>query len=226
MRLPVRAIVPAYFHPLPFAAHWAAMQRGAQRIGTVVLNVADGPGRRPDPTFREPLARLQEAGVCAVGYVDTAYGERPPARVLDDLVRHRLWYRVDGVFFDRVSAGWDHLEHYAALAAAARAMGARTVVFNHGTHPVRGYLAHADLLGTFEGDGAAYAELALPQWVRSEEADRFFHLVYGVPRSAQYDTDELVSMRNVGSALVTERDGVNPWDRLPGRFLEETAVVR
>ncbi|MBL1098727.1 hypothetical protein [Streptomyces coffeae] len=38
----------------------------------MILNLADGSGRRPDPVFARTAARLRAAGVPLLGYVDAA----------------------------------------------------------------------------------------------------------------------------------------------------------
>jgi len=208
-------VVPAYFHPASRPDGWALLATLADRIATVVLNLADGPGDRPDPAFFPALERLRAGAVTVSGYVDTGYGARPAGQAADELGRYLDWYAVDGVFFDRVPAGPEHVERYAALAGRARSLGARLVALNHGAHPVQGYADHADLLGTFEGPWAAYLELAVPRWVRSRPAGRFFHLLHSVPAGCFCDAYRLAARRNAGAAYVTDRAGSNPWDGLP-----------
>ena len=72
-----------------------------------------------------------------------------------------------------------------------------------------------NLIGTFEGPWSAYLELAVPRWVRSGPAERFFHLLHSVPASSFGDALRLAVRRNAGSAFITDRGGANPWDGLP-----------
>ncbi|WP_344960491.1 spherulation-specific family 4 protein [Streptomyces thioluteus] len=78
-------------------------------------------------------------------------GARPFRSAVADLRRHRRWYDVDGVFYDRAATEALLLPRYRRLALVSRALGARTVVLNPGTHPDPGYAEVADLLVTFEG---------------------------------------------------------------------------
>ena len=102
-------------------------------------------------------------------------------------------------------------------------MGAREVALNHGAHPVETYAEHADLLGTFEGPWSAYLELTVPRWVRSRPAGQFFHLLHSVPAASFSDAIWLAARRNAGCVYVTDRGGVNPWDRLPAGELDPQA---
>lgn len=211
-------VVPAYFHPAVRPREWEMLAECAAQIRLIVLNLASGPGAAPDAAFMPVLDRLHSAGVAVAGYVDTNYARRPAPVILADLERYIDWYRVSGVFFDRVTADTENVAHYAAVTRSARQAGTGLVAFNHGAHPVEAYAEHADLLGTFEGPWRAYVDLAIPRWTRSWPAEQFFHLVYSVPAESFGDAYLLAARRRAGCAYVTDKGGDNPWDRLPGRL--------
>ncbi len=215
-----RLIVPAYFHPGTHPAEWTWLAGRAAQVRMIVLNLANGPGSQADPAYLPALDRLRSAKVTVAGYIDTNYGQRPPDEAAAELGRYLDWYHVDGVFFDRASAAAEHLSRYAELARRAREAGARVVALNHGAHPIESYAEHADLLGTFEGPWSAYLDLAVPRWVRSRPAERFFHLLHSVPATSFGDALRLAVRRNAGSAFITDRGGANPWDGLPAGELE------
>jgi hypothetical protein len=210
-----RLVVPAYFHPAVRPREWASLTEHARHIRVIVHNPGSGPGEALDESFIVPLGQLRAAGVQVIGYVDTNYGLRPPAEVLADFERHLGWYGVSGVFFDRVPTGPDDVAHYARLSREARQTGADTVAFNHGAYPVEAYAEHGDLLGTFEGTWDTYVGATVPRWSRSRPAAQFFHLIYQVPHPCFSDAFLLVARRRTGCVYVTDRGGVNPWDRLP-----------
>ncbi len=210
-------LVPAYFHPAVRPHDWTRLAEQAERIALVVLNVATGPGEHRDPAFDAVLGQLRTARIEVAGYVDTGYATRPTEQVLTDLTRYRDWYTTDAVFFDRAAGEAEHVGHYAALAHAARALGTGTVVFNHGSHPVQAYAAHADLLGTFEGPWSSYIELAIPSWARQEQLAHVAHLVHSVPPELIGTALELAVQRNASCVYVTDRSGPNPWRRLCSR---------
>lgn len=212
-----RLVVPAYFHPAAAPEEWARMAREAEQIRLVILNPASGPGDEPDPAYLAALAPLRAAGVQVAAYVDSNYGQRPWREALADIGRYLDWYGVQGVMFDRVSAGPADLRHYAVLSRRARKMGAQIVVFNHGVHPHEAYARHADVLGTFEGPWSVYLQQAVPRWTRSWPADRFYHVVYSVPPEQLGNAFLLAGRRRAGCVYVTDFSGGNPYNRLPAQ---------
>ena len=157
-------IVQAYFHPAVLPHEWEMLiEHAPANVRLILLNLDSGPGTEPDAAFAPTLERLHSAGVAVAGYVDTNYTQRPTPKVLDDIGRYIDWYGVSGVFFDRVSATAEDLDHYADLTRRAREMGVRVVAFNHGAHPVEAYAEHGDLLGTFEGTWRSYVNMVVPR---------------------------------------------------------------
>ncbi|WP_144386112.1 spherulation-specific family 4 protein [Streptomyces sp. SAJ15] len=204
-----------YVHPAVDPAAWRALERAAARLYAVVLNVADGPGDRPDPAFGTAADRLRAAGVPLLGYVDTAYGRRPARAVVADIRRHRRWYRVDGVFLDQVAARAALLPRYRRLITAARLLGARTAVLNPGTHPDPGYARLADLLVTFEGRFDAYRTSEVPAWTAAHPPRRFCHLVYAVPEGSDGLVARTARRRGAAVHYAVPGAGHNPWRSAP-----------
>ncbi|MFE5797349.1 spherulation-specific family 4 protein [Streptomyces sp. NPDC056503] len=198
-------LVPFYEHPTDRPEGWAALVAAAPTLHGVVLNPANGAGEAPDPAFAEAAGRLRAAGVRILGYADTAYGRRPHAEVVADLLRHRDWYGADGAFLDQVATAPDALPHYRRLAVAARAAGAATLVLNHGAHPDEGYAELADLLVTFEGPWDTYRTLDLPA------APHHCHLVYAAPPGFRPAT---------GIHCAVPGTGAHPWGTLPHEIPE------
>ncbi|MFG3493753.1 spherulation-specific family 4 protein [Streptomyces sp. NPDC047928] len=196
----VNLLVPYYEHPAVRPAEWDAIVAAAPLLYGVVLNPASGAGDTPDPAFAAVAARLRAAGVRVLGYADTAYGRRPHADVVRDLLRHRDWYGADGAFLDQVATGPELLPHHQRLAVAARAAGAATLVLNHGTAPHPGYGEIADLLVTFEGPWDTYRTLDLPP------AAQHCHLVYAAPPDARVTAPVRCAVPGTGH---------HPWGTLP-----------
>ena len=208
-------VVPAYFHPAVHPRQWQWLAEHAPRIRLVILNIASGPGTRPQDVFLTAVDLLHAAGVCVIGYVDTGYGRRDAGVVLAEAGRYQDWYGVRGVCFDQVAAAGEGLGYYAGVAAGARTMGAEVVFFNHGTHPAPGYARHADLLGTFEGTWAAYQQLRTPEWTRHWPPSKFYHVVHSVPVARIPAAWQLTARHRAGAVYITERRGPNPYDSLP-----------
>jgi len=217
-------LVPAYFHPAQSPAEWSSLTE--PRLLAVVLNINDGPGDNREPEFVSAVTDIEAAGGTVTGYVDAGYGARSVAEMETAARRYRDWYGVADVFLDQVPAGPATLDTYRAVGAGLRAKGAELLVFNHGVYPDPGYAAVADLLVTFEGPWSAYQLMdAPPAWARALPAWRFCHLVYGVPQTALDQAVSLAAERGVGVLYITDGQGVNPWNGLPGYFDREVTLV-
>ncbi|GAA5003138.1 spherulation-specific family 4 protein [Kitasatospora paranensis] len=217
-RADIRLLIPLYVHPAVEPEAWQAVAAaGPDRVAGVVLNIADGPGPAPDHAFTAAAEKLHRSGIPVLGYADTAYGARGHAEVVTDLLNHREWYGVDGVYFDQVSADPGALPHYRRLVTAARAAGCGVVVLGHGSHPDPQYadVGLADCLVTFEGDWTDYQELEPPVWTRRHPAARFCHLVYDVPESAAAQVGKLAAAHGAGLGCASPAGGENPWSALP-----------
>ncbi|MFE6774910.1 spherulation-specific family 4 protein [Streptomyces sp. NPDC057702] len=208
---PGRLLVPLYVHPTVDPAAWQALRGHARALYAVVLNAADGPGRRRDPAFQSAARDLRASGVRLLGYVDTAYGRRSPYSVLADIRRHRRWYDVDGVFYDQAASRAALLPRYRRLVRAARLLGAPTTVLNPGTHPDPGYADIADVLVTFEGDWATYQRARVPSWTARHPPRRFCHLVYAVPADQRKKVANTSYDRGAALHCAVPGEGSNPW---------------
>jgi hypothetical protein len=217
-------LVPAYFHPAQFPAEWSALTD--PRLLAVVLNVNDGPGDARESEFVSAVSGIEAAGGTLTGYVDAGFGARSPDEMRAAARRYRDWYGVADIFLDQVPAGAEGLGAYRELGAQFRERGAGFIVFNHGVYPDPGYAAIADLLVTFEGPWSAYQLMdAPPLWAAALPAWRFCHLVYDVPQPALDQAVRLADQRGAGVLYVTDGQGVNPWNGLPGYFARELTLV-
>ncbi|HEU5156684.1 MAG TPA: spherulation-specific family 4 protein [Streptosporangiaceae bacterium] len=217
-------LVPAYFHPVHAPAAWATLTD--PRLLAVVLNINDGPGDAREPEFVTAVSAIEAAGGTITGYVDAGFGARSVADMETAARRYRDWYGVADVFLDQVPAGAATLETYRTISGRLRVKGAEFIVFNHGVYPDPGYAAIADLLVTFEGPWPAYQLMdAPPAWATALPAWRFCHLVYGAPTGALDEAVRLAGERGVGVLYVTDGQGVNPWNGLPGYFDREVSLV-
>ncbi|MFD4606991.1 spherulation-specific family 4 protein [Streptomyces sp. NPDC058440] len=205
-------LVPLYVHPAEDPGAWHRLIRSASRTYAVVLNPASGPGSGPDPAFTAVAEALRAAGARLLGYVDTDYGMRDAAEVADDVRRHREWYAADGCFLDRVTAAPDGLPACRKLVRSARRLGAGTVVLNPGIHPAPGYARIADLTVTFEGHWSTYVSaFSRPAWAARQPAERFCHLVYGVPEALVPLAVRTACARGAAVCGPVTGEQPNPW---------------
>lgn len=214
-------LVPAYFHA--DAAEWADL--ADERLKWVVFNIANGPGGVRDRGWAAVAHRLAANGVELAGYIDTAYGERPPEEVEDEVARYRKWYGVRTAFMDQVSAITGHVPRYCHTVGAAQGRGAECVVLNHGIYPDPAYARLADLLVVFEGPWSAYQHLRPPAWASRVPSEMFCHLVYAAPQAVLARALARAGRRNAGAVYVTDRAGANPWSGLPDYFDREMCLV-
>ncbi|CAM5676002.1 phage tail protein [Streptomyces californicus] len=71
--------VPGYAHPLLAPAEWAELTRPGTPLHWAVLNIANGPGARPDPHCLEAAGRLRNARERALRGEAPDDAVRPPA---------------------------------------------------------------------------------------------------------------------------------------------------
>lgn len=175
-----------------------------------VLNVAEGPGSRPDPHCLEAAGKLRNAGVRVLGHLDLAYGSRPFGELVSDAHRFLDWYRVDGFYLDRAPADRADLAGTRRLTATLEAVlgGEAHLVLGHGTHPHPGYAEVADQLVTFAGSWVDYRWSQVAEWTAEYTEAKFVHLVHGVPRTHLDEALRIARWQGAGTIFFTDRAGV------------------
>ncbi|MEU1405822.1 spherulation-specific family 4 protein [Streptomyces sp. NPDC005728] len=222
--------IPGYAHPLVAPAQWAELARPATPLDWVVLNVAAGPGTRPDPHCLEAAGRLHNAGVRVLGHLDLTHGTRPFADLLGDAHRHLDWYRVDGFLLDRCPAGRAALPEVRRALAALRAISDTAhIVLGHGSHPHPGYAESADQLVTFSGPWSEYRFSQVAEWTADYPPDRFCHFVHGVPLGHLEEALRIARWQGAATIYLTDhtdRGGrADPWETMPGYWDEIVSRV-
>lgn len=219
--------VPGYAHPLLAPAEWAGLTRPATPLHWVVLNVAQGPGVRPDPHCLDAAGRLTNAGVRVLGHLDLAYGSRPFGEIVAEAQRYLDWYRVAGFSLDRCPADRADLPAVRRITATLETLvdGAH-VVLGHGTHPYPGYAEAADQLVTFSGPWSDYRWSQAAEWTAGYPPERFVHLVHGLPRTHLDEAMRVARWQGAGTIFFTDRTGPqNPFEALPGYWDEIVSRV-
>ncbi|CAL9444965.1 spherulation-specific family 4 protein [Streptomyces sp. Tu 3180] len=217
--------VPGFAHPLVAPAEWRELTRPGAPLHWVVLNVADGPGVRPDPHCLEAAGRLRNAGVRVLGHVDAAYGLRTFGEVISDAHRFLDWYRVDGFLLDRCPADRAGLPEVRRTVTTLRVIrdGAH-IVLGHGTHPYPGYADDADQLVTFSGPWSDYRWSQAAEWTADHPPERFCHFVHGVPGPHLEEALRIARWQGAATIYFTDHTGrggrTDPWEPLPGYWDE------
>ncbi|MFT2015223.1 spherulation-specific family 4 protein [Streptomyces sp. 796.1] len=216
--------VPGCAHPLVAPAEWAELARPRTPLHWAVLNVARGPGSRPDPHCLGAAARLHEARARVLGHLDLRFGTRPFGELISDAHRFLEWYQVNGFYLDRCPTERPGLAEVRRLATTLRALCAPVyVVFGHGTHPYPDYVQDADQLVTFCGQWADYRWSQAAPWTADYPPERFCHLVHGVPRTHLDEALRIARWQGAGTIYFTDRQGhgqSDAWETLPGYWDE------
>lgn len=220
--------VPGYAHPLLAPTEWGALTRPGTPVHWVVLNVADGPGTRPDPHCLEAAGRLSNAGVRILGHIDTARGGSGFGEMISEAHRYLDWYRVDGFLLDRCPGERAALPEIRRTTTALRALCALSdkahIVLGHGTHPHPGYAECADQLVTFRGSWSEYRWSQVAEWTADYPPDRFCHFVHGVPLGHLDEALRIARWQGAATIWFTDRTDsggrTDPWETMPGYWDE------
>ncbi|WP_405642129.1 spherulation-specific family 4 protein [Streptomyces uncialis] len=217
-----RVGVPGYAHPLVAATEWDALtRRTAPPLHWVVLDVARGPGDRPDPHCLEAAGRLTNAGVRVLGRLDLSRGARDLLELLAEARRYRDWYRVGGFLLDRCPTDPSSLPAVRRTVSSLRALvDDPHVVLGQGTHPCPGYVEAADQLVTFAGAWHDYRWSQAAAWTAEHPPERFCHFVHGVPRGHLDEALRIARWQGAATVWFTDRTDlggrVDPWEGMPG----------
>ncbi|MEV7420254.1 spherulation-specific family 4 protein [Streptomyces sp. NPDC089919] len=214
--------IPGYAHPLIAPVEWAELARPGTPLHWAVLNVAEGPGQRPDPHCLEAVARLREAGGTVLGHLAMRDGERSFGELVSDAHTFLDWYRVDGFYLARTPADRAGLDPVRRVTDTLRGMAAGLrIVLGHGTHPYAGYAETADQLVTFSGGWADYRWSQVAEWTAEHPPERFCHFVHGVPRTHLEEALRVARWQGAGTIWFTDRPGGgDPWAGMPGYWDE------
>ncbi|MFF4656741.1 spherulation-specific family 4 protein [Streptomyces sp. NPDC001381] len=217
--------VPGIAHPLLAPAEWGDLARTGSLLHWVVLDVADGPGVRPDPHCLQEAGRLRNAGVRVLGRLDTVHGARAFAELVSDAQRYLDWYQVDGFLLDHCPSGRAGLPEVRRAIATLRTLrDSPHIVLGHGIHPHHGYAEHADQLITFSGPWTDYRWSQVAEWTADHPPERFCHLVHGVPLGHLGEALRIARWQGAATIWFTDRGdrgGLDdPWETMPGYWDE------
>src|SRR5438552_2528743 len=89
--------------------------RGSTNVPTICVagDTDSGSSLTKRADIATSVLALQNAGCFVIGYVDTRYGARALQDCLNDAVRWKDFYNVDGIFWDEVGTG--HAAYYQSL---------------------------------------------------------------------------------------------------------------
>ncbi|NJQ05436.1 spherulation-specific family 4 protein [Streptomyces lonarensis] len=213
-------VAPGFAHPMVAPLEWAELARSDIPVRWAVLDVANGPGLRPDRFAASACAALRVRGRTVLGRLALGGGTRRPAEVLADAERHLSWYRVQGFHLAEVPSSPEGLDAVRRVTRALRGLapGAR-IVLDHGRHPYEGYAELGDQLVTFRGRWRDYRWSQVPGWTARYPAERFCHAVCEVPPTRLAEALRVARWQGAATYYLTDRSarhGGDPWSSLPG----------
>jgi hypothetical protein len=222
--------VPGYAHPLVAPVDWRELTSPGAPLHWVVLNVADGPGTRPDPHCLEAAARLRNAGVDVLGHLDVTGGVCTFAELISDAHRYLAWYQVDGFLLDSCPTERTALPEVRRTVTTLRALhGEGRIVLGHGSHPYPGYAETADQLVTFSGSWTDYRWSQAAGWTAEYPPERFCHFVHSVPRGHLEEALRIARWQGASTIYFTDRTDrgghTDPWETMPGYWDEIVSRV-
>jgi hypothetical protein len=218
----LRVVVPAYFHAS--SPDWDTLIAAGDKVDTVILNPASGPGTHRDRKVAQLVRRSRGAGQHLLGYVATGRGNRDPGAVTSEIDDYRKWYGIHGVFLDEAATSPDKLPIYRRYARYIHDHDGRAVL-NPGVIPARGYFDVGDAVVTFEGTASDYRDRPPPPpWLGKMPARKLWHLITDAPSSAVSD---LLGTVRAGSEIdITDDAPPNSYDRLPSYLHQELESAR
>lgn len=116
---------PGWAHPMLAPLEWAALAQPGLPLHWAVLDVAGGPGARPDSYCLAAAARLRESGVTVLGYLGMRDGARSFGELVSDAHRFLDWYSVDGFYLAQCPTGRAQLVETARTVTTLRALCAQ-----------------------------------------------------------------------------------------------------
>ena len=227
----VDLVVPAYFYPAGKKNYWPQLAAAAPQASvTAILNPASGPGSVTDPNYTAAIANARAAGVKVIAYVSSRYAARPINELTADINAYIAMYPVDGFFIDEMTndANDAHVAFYKSVYDYIKALNAAYVVMgNPGTNTLEVYASTpvADRFVVFEGGPTLYARYTPPPWQANYAKSRFVHIVYGTTKGKMTKDVANASALGAGGIFVTTDRLPNPYDTLPGYWMDEAGTA-
>lgn len=215
--------VPAY--AVPTSRMWTEIRASGAAVRWVIINPSNGPGTHAMSGYRHLVTEARLRGERVLGYIPTGQGQRGARALLAQVDKYQRWYGVTGIFFDEVPTSRRFEPLYRRLVDAVHA-GHGVAVLNPGVLPAAGYFAFADAVVTFEASESRYERPSTRVRPTAPVARRkIWAIVLGAPRRDLSKVVDTATARGTGALFVTNRDGGNPYDRLPSYWSSETRLA-
>lgn len=231
-----RLAVPSYQNPGTSTwQNWAA--QGPSAVGIMIVEINKGDDETYHASMDSAIQKARRKGIYVLGYTYTGYGTRTPSlihRKIDAVYNN---YDIDGIFFDEGAtncsasntfAGTNYL-YYQELANYVRRnhAGAHLTVLNPGTYSANDcWMSIFNILLNWENVGFStyqtnYVDYS---WVHKYPAERFWHVILGVPQSQMQATISLAQSRNAGWVYISDSPD-NAYNQVPVYWSNEAAAI-
>jgi len=217
-------VVPLYTYPTD--SSWSSLIKIKQSHPLVpivaIINPSSGPGSSQDPNYVSGIHQLKGAGIVVLGYVHTSYGSRSVSVIQNEIRDYKIWYGVNGIFFDEMSGLGTKLSYYKSLADFANSEGFTMTMGNPGT------VVASSLVGVFS-NLCIYENPGMPSThdidgYMSFGKHGFSYIAYGV--SGIPSQSEIKGTTTyVGYIYITNLRGSNPYNGLPAYLQSEVAAL-
>jgi len=205
---------PGYVYPT--STLWTTFLNKAKANPTkkflIAINPSSGVGSAKDTNYVNGITLLRTApNILIIGYVYTSYGARSDAAIKDEIDKYKLWYGIDGIFFDEMSNTAGKEQYYKDKTTYIHSIGMKLVMGNPGTDTSSSYVGTVDNIIIYERANLPSVDL-VKGWHLNYDKKNFAIIPYAVTTLTQQQVKDFVPY--VGWIYVTNDGLPNPWDSL------------
>ena len=233
-----RLAVPSYQNPgTAVWQGWAAP--GSASVGLMIVDISDGDDPTYYPSVDAAIQAARKQGTYVLGYTHTAYGTRDPKLIRTAIDNVYQNYLVDGIFFDEAPVNCNDANTFAGTQfiyyeelmnyVRQKQAGARLTVLNPGIYSandcwmsITNILVNWENMNGFTGYQTGYVDYP---WVHQYPADRFWHIILGVPQAQMQTALNLAQSRNAGWVYISDSPD-NAYNQVPIYWTAEAAAVK
>jgi len=231
-----RIAVPSYQNPGTSVWNgWAAQGPGA--VGIMIVDLKSGDNTTYSSSVDAAIQKARKQGIYVLGYTYTTYGARNPATIRQRIDALYQNYLVDGIFFDEAPTDCNATNAYfpnnylyfqELTNYVRQKVGARITVMNPGTYsPSDCWMSITNILMNWENTTFSTYQTNYVDypWVHQYPADRFWHVILGVPQAQMQATINLAQARNAGWVYISD-SATNAYNQVPVYWTAEGTAVK
>lgn len=231
-----RLAVPSYQNPGSTVWNsWAAQGPGA--LGIMIVDLDSGDDTSYHSHIDNAIQATRKQGIYVLGYTHTSYGTRDPKLIHQSIDALYANYLVDGIFFDEAPTNCSAANTYQATNFlyfqeltnyVRQKVGAHLTVMNPGTYsPTDCWMSITNILMNWENVSLSTYQSTYVDypWVHQYPADRFWHIILGVPQAQLQTTLNLAQARNAGWVYISDSAN-NGYNQVPVYWTGEGTAIK